>query len=386
MAGYLHQTRRMNSRPSLSLLHVAAPAAAGGLESVVRELSVGLAARGHRVALLAVMDAGAPPPPLLGSVAAQGVSVVPVSLRARAYLQEGRAVRRTIAEFLPDVVHTHGYRPDLIGGRVAVQERVPWITTFHGFTGGGPKNRTYEWAQRRQARRATRAIAVSEGIRARLLDSGLSPARIELLPNAWSARPVLGREAARARLGIEGTPPIIGWVGRLSPEKGADLFLMALSLMRSAAWHAAVVGEGPEGERLRRLASRLGIGDRVAWLGMVPEAHQLFPAFDAWVLSSRTEGTPMTLFEAMAAGVPIVATAVGGVPDVVSGDEACLVPAEDPAALAGALAGLLANPAATSRRRDAARARLEAAFGIEPWLDAHEALYRACAAGRPDKR
>jgi glycosyltransferase involved in cell wall biosynthesis len=108
----------------------------------------------------------------------------------------------------------------------------------------------------------------------------------------------------------------------------------------------------------------------------------LFPAFDVFVLSSRTEGTPIALFEAMAAGVPIVASAVGGVPDVVSSREAVLVTQEDPAALAAGLTETLGDPTAALERARAARRRLEREFALQPWLEQYLALYTSLYAPR----
>jgi len=121
------------------------------------------------------------------------------------------------------------------------------------------------------------------------------------------------------------------------------------------------------------------VADRVNWHGLVPDAADLYPAFDAWVLSSRTEGTPIALLEAMAARVPVVATAVGGVPDVVSSAEALLVPSEQPRELAAALATVLADRAQAALRAEAAYRRLTEAYSPGGWLDAHVALYRSLA-------
>ena len=167
-------------------------------------------------------------------------------------------------------------------------------------------------------------------------------------------RPAAG-SVSRAR------PRSIGWVGRLTREKGADIFLEALALLPHRAWVASIVGEGRERAALEAQAARLGIADRVRWHGLVPDAAAIYPAFDAWVLSSRTEGTPIALFEAMAARVPAVVTTVGGVPDVVTPFEAILVRPEDPAALAAAIGNLLAEG-------DGAAARAEA--GIQAALRA----------------
>jgi glycosyltransferase involved in cell wall biosynthesis len=137
-----------------------------------------------------------------------------------------------------------------------------------------------------------------------------------------------------------------------------------------------MIGEGGDRDRLKEQATELGIADRVVWHGAVPNAGAVLPAFDAFVLSSRTEGTPIALFEAMFASVPIVATRVGGVPDVVTSEHALLVPSEDPSAIAEALAEIRRDPSAAIRRSELARDRLLQAFSPEAWLEAVEEVYR----------
>jgi glycosyltransferase involved in cell wall biosynthesis len=122
----------------------------------------------------------------------------------------------------------------------------------------------------------------------------------------------------------------------------------------------------------------------VKFHGRVPNAATLLRAFDVVVLSSRTEGTPMVLLEAMGAGVPIVATRVGGVPDMLNDDEALLVNPEDPRALAEAIRTALADPAASATRAARARARIDAEFSNKAWLERHIALYRSIQPGRGD--
>ena len=367
----------MPPEPPLTILHIAAPGRAGGLESVVLDLSGGLKRMGHRVALAAVLDPGSEAHPVPDRAEGLGVEVRRVVVPPRAYRSEYRLLRQVVAELEPDVVHTHGYRADLIGGLAARRAGVPWVSTVHGFTGGGRKNRCYEWLQVRAYRRAQAVVAVSRPIRDRLVREGVLPDRVRVMPNAWSPKPSLPREEARRRLGIAGSAPVVGWVGRLTREKGADLFLEALALLPNRAWVASIVGEGRERPALEAQAARLGIADRVRWHGLVPDAAAIYPAFDAWVLSSRTEGTPIALFEAMAARVPAVVTSVGGVPDVVTPFEALLVRPEDPAALATAIGNLLAEGDGAAARGEAAFRRLSARYAPTGWLDAHVALYRS---------
>jgi glycosyltransferase involved in cell wall biosynthesis len=246
----------------------------------------------------------------------------------------------------------------------------------HGFTGGGRKNRLYEWLQVRAYHHAQGVVAVSSPLRELLERRGVPGRVIQVIPNAWMEKPALGREEARSALAVSGNQPLLGWVGRLSREKGADVFLEALALLPDIPWHASVLGIGREQAGLESRAAALGLANRITWHGLLPGAARYFPAFDLFVLSSRTEGTPIALFEAMAAEVPIVATSVGGVPDVVTPVEAALVPPEDPRALAAAIRATLTNPESARRRAEAARRRLSERFATGPWLDAHERMYR----------
>jgi glycosyltransferase involved in cell wall biosynthesis len=144
----------------------------------------------------------------------------------------------------------------------------------------------------------------------------------------------------------------------------------------------AVLGDGPARAGLTALAEGAGVADRVHWCGVVPDAARVFSAFDALALSSRTEGTPIVLLEAMAAGVPVVATAVGGVPDVLPLDGGLLVPPEAPAALAVALRGLFDEPEAAAARALVARARVERELAVRPWADRYRDVYHAALALR----
>src|SRR5206468_931748 len=136
-------------------------------------------------------------------------------------------------------------------------------------------------------------------------------------PNAWRRiAPALDRDAARRTLGIPREDFVVGWVGRLSVEKGPDVLLEALPHLNTVPLTISLIGGGTGAEQraLRARADKLGVADHIRWHGVVPDAERVYTAFDVCVLSSRTEGTPVVLFEAMAAGVPVVATAVGGVP------------------------------------------------------------------------
>jgi len=351
----------------------------------VLSLTTGLAARGHEVAVVSVIGLQSPEPTLHALLSTRGVKLRSVTLPARAYGRERAAYREAFATLRPDVVHTHGYRPDVLAGPVAGRLRIPRVSTVHGFTGGDWKNHMYEFLQVRAFRHFDRIVAVSGPLQRKLVSSGLRPDQVTLLPNAF-AEPTdrLARAESRALLGLAPDEVVIGWVGRLSREKGLDVLLDALVQVPRAT--LSVLGTGNQHGPLLSQAGRLGITGRIRWHGLVPDAARLYQAFDLFVLSSRTEGTPIALFEAMAAGVPVVATAVGGVPDVVTEAEALLVPSASPDALARAIASVLEQPEAARERAAAARQRLQTRFALQPWLDRHETMYREISGQRPVSR
>jgi len=360
------------------VLHVLAPMREGGLERVVTMMSVGQ--RGHSVHVAAVVEPStADHHPFIGQLEVLGVPITRVVVGARSYLREYRALSALVARLQPGVVHTHGYRADVIGGLVARAHHVPTVSTVHGFTGGGRRNRIYERVQSFALRRADAVIAVSAPLVQRLAADGVPRHKIHCIPNGFAplVQPVT-RAAARHRLGIGTDTLVAGWVGRLSKEKGADVMLDALA-ESDPRWHLSIIGEGDELVHLRQRAERLRISDRVAWHGPIANAASLFAAFDAFVLSSRTEGTPVTLLEAMSAGVPIVATRVGGVPDIVGPSHGLLVPAEQPVMIARALSELERDPSAATYRSMRARERLIQSFSAATWLDAVDAVYDTVA-------
>jgi glycosyltransferase involved in cell wall biosynthesis len=362
----------------LSVLHLVAPCEAGGLERVVRSLAAGHRRAGHRVGVAAVLAAPQTEHPLLDELEAEGVEVFACPVPPRAYFRERAMVREVIGRFGPEVVHTHGYRPDVLDGGLSRRAGIPTVSTVHGFTGGDWKNRTYEWLQCRAFRRFDGVVAVSRPLREHLIRRGVPAGRVHVVPNAWgNGTPPEDRDAARARLNVPDGRFHLGWVGRLSAEKGADVLVEAMPYLRDLPLHLSMIGYGPELPGLRRRAADLGVDGAIGWHDGIRDAGRLFTGFDAFVLSSRTEGTPIVLFEAMAVRTPIVATRVGGVPDVVSGSEAILVRSEEPAALAAAIREAYSAPDAALVRARAAHRRLVAHFSLEPWLARYEELYRA---------
>ena len=366
----------LTSTRRLSILHVLAPAEAGGLETVVLLLGDRQRAAGHAVTIAALVEAAREPHPFVVRAREVGLAVEVIATPARGYLTQRSRLARLQERLTPDVVHSHGYQADVISATLHRHAGSVLVTTVHGFTGGDRRNRLYERLQRFAFRRFDAVVAVSRKLGAELQRGHRG--RVHVAANAYGrAHALLDREAARQRLGLSaGASEFrIGWIGRLSVEKGADVMVRALAQLGDVPLRLSILGHGPEGAGLRALARELGVDERITWHGTVADAGRVHRAFDAVVMSSRTEGTPMVLLEAMAARRPIVATRVGGIPDVVGSEEALLVAPDDPDALADAIRLLVQDLDGRERRATAAEERLSREYSLDGWLERYDAIY-----------
>lgn len=367
------------------IVHLLAPAQVGGLETVVRTLARAQLERGQPVIVAATGAEPSETAPFLESLD-DSVPSRHLNVPHRAYHRERKAVSALLEESDARLLHTHGQRVDVVNGGIARRQDIPAVSTAHGFIGGGGlKSRFFRYLQMRSWRRFDAVVAVSHPLAEELRSSGVPKSRVHVVPNAWEPDvPPCSGEEARAVLGVEPSEFHLGWVGRLGREKGPDLFLDALKIVANEgrSFVASIVGEGPlEGELKERSAS-LQLDDRVRWHGSIPEASRLLKAFDAVVISSRTEGTPMVLLEAMAQGVPVVASAVGGIPHTLESREGYLVPPEDPRALARALLEVAVDPDEADARAARARRRILEERSLARWTARYEKIYRTAERSR----
>jgi glycosyltransferase involved in cell wall biosynthesis len=331
---------------------------------------------GIETRVAAVVEFDAEENPAVAELRASGVAVEEIPVRPRSYLLERQKLTAVCSRWRPDVVHSHGYRCDIVDSPVAARLGIPRVSTLHGFTGGDIRNRVYEWLQRREARRMDAVIAVSRAMGDQLAGSNVRHDRLHVVPNAYSPGAQFAeRSAARRELGLPSDAYVIGWVGRLTAEKGADVLVDAMVHLDQEPVFASFVGDGNQRQALVARSASTAAG-KVHWHGLVHGASRLLRAFDVFVLSSRTEGTPMVLFEAMNAGIPIVATRVGGVPDMLRREDALLVEPDDPESLASAIRETMRNPDAARSRAASARARLAADYAVGPWVERHAMIYR----------
>jgi len=278
----------------------------------------------------------------------------------------------------PSIVQTHGYKATAVAYLLRRRHApVPWIGFFHGSTTEDLKARFYHWVDRQLLGGAERIVVMSP---TQARDFRRYGGRVHIIYNAALEPARAGAPSERdhvAALGARLRRPIIGVVGRLSPEKGVDLFLDACAgLVRDGlAFSGLVVGDGPERGRLEARARQLGLESCVQFLGQVANVDLVYRQLDLVVLPSRSEGLPNTLLEAMSADVPVVATAVGAVPEVVGTSSAAqIVAPESAAALAQAMARAVTlgdSPADAAARRE-----VVTRFSVQRRLEAHLQLYR----------
>jgi glycosyltransferase involved in cell wall biosynthesis len=304
-----------------------------------------------------------------------GIAVRVAESRPRRYFAHIRAVAAAIRDLKPDVLHTHLIHADVIGYAAARMRRTPVISTVHGITGTGWKTAVYVGLDLWLLRRFDAVVCVSDELRDRLIRSGVPAARIHVIPNGHYAEPPLSRDVARTALGLPSQGACVGWVGRLSHEKGSDLLIDAVARIPGARPLTVLIGEGPERAALEAQVQSTGLQSVVRFVGGKPNAGSLLSAFDILALSSRAEAHPMIMLEAMWAGVPIVAFGVGSVPRVLDADSGWVVEPGDVAGFATAIQDVMARPEEAARRAQRAREILEDRYTVSKCLEQLSALY-----------
>jgi glycosyltransferase involved in cell wall biosynthesis len=301
---------------------------------------------------------------------------------------------RLVRRFRPHVVHTHTAKAGLLGRLAARLGGAPVVVhTFHGhvFSGYFSRRRTLFFSRLEAllAHFTDVLVTVAEDVRAELVAHGVGrPERIHVVPLGLELGPLSGplpRGHLRAAAGFDEGAPLVGIVGRLVPIKDVPTFLRAAALLRASvpAARFAVVGDGEERPDLERLAGELGLGGLVHFFGWRRDLPAVYGDLDLVVNCSRNEGTPVALIEALAAGRPVVATAVGGTAELLGrGERGVLVPPGQPEALAAAMCGALEGGQDQERRRCAGRAYALAHHSSERLLHDVDALYREALARR----
>lgn len=267
-----------------------------------------------------------------------------------------RALLETIRRVSPVVLQTHAVKSHFLVRRIGAHGEFPWVAFHHGYTWPDLKARLYNQLDRWSLRAPRRVLTVSQPFRTELIARGVPPDRIEVIHNAiapgWgAAEREPGRQAdTRRAFGIPADRKIVLIVGRLSREKDHLTLLEATKRTRATQpLHLVIVGEGPERGRIEERIRQLGLQNEVTLTGQQKSAAPFYGVADLAVLSSLSEGSPNALLEALVSGVPVVATNVGGIPEIVrDGETAFLVPPGDIDAMTSSMLRVLGDEALAS--------------------------------------
>jgi glycosyltransferase involved in cell wall biosynthesis len=286
------------------------------------------------------------------------------------------------------VLCCNGYKPDVVGWMAGRRAGVPVVGIAHGWTAATWKVRLNEAIDRRVMRHMDAVVCVSEAQAVRVRRAGVDPARVHVIRNAIDAD-AFGRPDPACRRLLEGMftqapQHIVAAGGRLSPEKGFDLYVDAAAEVarRDAEAGFVLFGDGPLREALEQRVRRHGLEGRFVLAGFRSDLRHLWPCCDLAVLSSHTEGLPVVVLEALAAGVPVVATAVGGTPEVIE-DGRCgrLIPPGDVAALADGIGAALDDTAWRRQAGEFGRRRVREQFSFEGQADRYRELFEQLIGG-----
>jgi glycosyltransferase involved in cell wall biosynthesis len=329
------------------IAHVLSSLRIGGQERVALELGAGQVAAGHDVSVVSL----APPPdgPLVDAFRARGVAVQRVPKRSGIDLTLTLRLALQFRRARLDVVHTHNRMPLIYG---AAAGKLAGATVVHTRHGPGRGSRGEQWLRAGAGRLVDAYVAVSPELRelARALGDS-TDGKLRVIENGIDLQRFGGaageRAAARAALGIPDDAWVVGSVGRLAVEKDYPMLVRALAPLLGPRARLLLVGDGAEAGAIAGEATARGVRDFVALPGARDDIPSMLAAMDVFALSSRMEGLPLCTLEAMAAGLPVVATAVGGLPGLIAdGVTGYLVPAQNEEGMRQRLAALRADPAA----------------------------------------
>jgi len=363
----------------MKILYVITAAEWGGAPLHVLQLMEYMVKKGHEVGLVA-----APEPRLMEGARALGAKIFPNPhfVRPIRPWKDFRAFR-AIRQFKPDLVSAHSTKAGFAARFSCAVLRVPVIFTAHGwaFTEGKNPLARYLLAlgERLAAKVTKKIICVSEHDKELSLRFRVAPEqKLIVIHNGMEPTLYLNADGSKVRfeLGLKEDEILITMVARFVPQKDHDTLLQALSLLPGRKFKAALVGGGERETFFRKKAGELGFRDNVIFLGERRDVPQILAASDIFVLSSNWEGLPRSIIEAMMAGLPVVATRVGGVPELVEdGVTGFLIPPRDPDALAEALQRLIADPELRRRMGQAGREKALKEFTLDRMLRETKRVY-----------
>ncbi len=335
----------------MRVLHLISSRGFYGAENVVFQLCRSLQSLGHEVSIGLFNAHLCPEHSLITKARESGIALV--NLRCEGRIRSGavHALRTTLQSRHIDVLHTHNYKSNAYGYLASRGTGVKLIATCHNWTDTTPALRIYGTLDRMLLSRFDRVVAVSESTAERLRRAHIATNKVSVIGNGVLVPEALPRSTSSGEL-------VIGALTRLSPEKGVDVLLRGAAeiLHRGVRARLVVAGDGPERERLLLLSRQLGIAGQVEFRGFVEDVRAYLASLDIFAQPSLADAMPMSVLEAMASGLPVVASAIGGIPELLgNGKRGLLIQPGNHEMLAGHLETLSKDALLRAKLGDAAR-------------------------------
>lgn len=367
----------------MTIIHLISSQGYFGAENMLVALAAESQRRGCRVVVAVFQDARSPHLEVADVAQRHGLGVELVPCAGRWDWRAVRRIRRLTATHGADVLHAHGYKADFYAWAACRGRGLALVATCHNWPDRRWSMRAYAVLDQLMLRSFDFVAAASHPLAERLQRAGVAGAMA--LPNGVAVDRFREATATLREHMLSGTRKLVGFVGRMSPEKGGEVLLAAAHriLAERSDVAFAFVGDGPCRARWQQTARRLDLGDRVIFTGFRQDMPGVYASFDLLVLPSWNEALPMCLLEAMSAGVPVVATRVGSVAELVLHEETGLLVAPgDALAVAQAVGRLLDAPAMAERLAANARARVVRHFSAEAMAFAYWTAYQQALARR----
>jgi len=364
----------------MKILHIIDSGGLYGAEIVLLNLVAEQVKQGMKPIIASIGDPCCGEKPLEVEARRRGLRVEAFRMRPGPNIAGAFELLRFARREEVDILHSHGYKGNILFGLMPkFFRRIPLVSTLHGWTwtGGWDRMRLYEWLDRLSLRFIDRVVVVNGAMREKVKLKRLHVVNNGIPADATDAKnatdPIDPAIAAFCNGGFT-----IGAIGRLSPEKGFNILLEALREVADSKPEVRLVilGEGDERGTLEAQIKRLGLEGRVMMPGYLPDARYYLPLFRVFALSSLTEGLPIVILEAMQSGVPILATKVGGIPEVLNNGEAGIL--REPGSCKTLTEGIMEcidSPETAGQRVEVARQRLTEHYSSQVMAEKYQEIY-----------
>lgn len=375
----------------IKVLHIIASRVLGGAERVLLTLSRKIDREKFDLVLGIFVNQRKSTDPLWKEAEKLDLPLEPIRIKNRYGLLQILDLFRIMRKHHPDIIHTHGYKTNILGFLVAKLFGMPIVTTVHGLYPSKRKTELFVNLSLILLRHFDIIIVVSDQIKATLKNKKIP---LEKMTTISNVPPIRNKESSsnvnafREEIGISSDAKLIGFVGRLEHVKGCAQLIQAISQLADSHsdYYFVIVGEGPERESLERQVRELDLEKQIYFCGFRDDVKYVFQSLDLYVLPSLNEGVPLALLEAMLHGVPVVATRVGGVPEVIQDRvNGILVPPNDPGALIKNILESLSNQDETAVRVLEAKRTISREYNVKNWIGKIENIYTKLVAPHSNK-